>query len=219
MSPGNLLKAQLILVFITINLSVLAQTKSDAWYKGEVELIDNNTYEIDLRYVPTRSEGILQARENDELVTLSPLKVNSFEFFDLSRNERRHFVSIPTLIQNHQYQKKMFIEVLHEGNTVSLLRHTDSYGVMATETLYLKDHKTRRIFPYAIAKYTNKDLPVYINADTKLLFRLGDSHEQDLKNYATHKHLRLRKPRDIIALLTYLDQLNNISAKDVSIVR
>ena len=219
MSPANLLKVLFLLVIVTLNLSVFAQTKSDAWYTGEIELIDNHIYQVQLRYVPTRSEGLLQARENEALMTLSPLKIKSFEFFDSLRNEYRRFVSIPTFMENHQYQKKMFIEVLYPGNAVSLFRHTNSYGMMATEALYLMDHRTQEIFPYAVSKYSHRNKPVYINADTKLLFQLGRVHTKELKDYATRNHLRLRKLQDISALLTYLDQLSNISAKEISPLR
>ena len=216
MSPANLLKTTITILIIIANIPVFAQIKTDAWYQGEIELIDNHSYKVDLRYVPTRSEGLLQARENGEVLTLSPLKVTSFDFFDTLKNEYRHFVSIPTFLERHQYQTRMFIEVLYAGNAVSLLRHTDSFGMMAIETLYLMDHDMQDIFPYAVSKYSRKNRPVYINADTKLLFQLTDKHKKELKDYAAGNHLRLRKPQDIIALLTYFDQLSNISAQDSS---
>ena len=216
MSPGNLPKVILTTLFVALNVLAFAQVKTDAWHQGEVELIDNKVYKVNLRYVPTRSEGLLQAMENGELMTLSPLKVKSFEFFEESKNEYRYFISVPNFLENHQYQKRIFIEVLYAGSGISLLRHADSYGMMATETLYLMDHIKEEIFSYAVSKYSRKNRPVYINADTKLLFQLADKHKKELKDYVASHDLNLRKPRDIIALLTYHDQLSNISAQDNS---
>ena len=216
MSPGSPLKIIVVILFTIIIAPVFGQIKTDAWHAGEIELIDNRVYQVDLRYVSARSESMLQARENGELLTLSPLKVKSFEFFDSSKNEYRYFISIPNFMENHQYQKKMFIEVLYNGNSISLLRYTDSFGMMATEGLYLMDQGTHAIFPYAVAKYSSKNRPVYINADIKLLFQLADDHKKALRDYAGTNQLGLRNPKDVITLLTYLDQISNISAQDNS---
>ena len=215
MSSSKFTKILTLATVACLNITVIAQTKSDSWYRGEIELIDNNVYQVELRFVPTRSEGLLQAKEDEELITLSPLKVKSFSYFDEARNERRQFVSIPTFLGNHQYQKKMFIEVLYPGNAVSLLRHTDSFGMMATEALYLMDHNTQDVLPYAVSKYSNKNKPIYINADTRLLFKLREAHAKEMKDYTARNNLKLRRPKDIIALLNYLDQISNISAKDI----
>ena len=216
MSPVSLLKSTLSVFFITIQTGVFAQIKSDAWYHGKIELIDEHVYDVELRYVFTRMEGLLQVREYDEVVTLSPLKVKAFEFFDTAKDAYRRFVSVSSFMEHAQYQKKLFIEVLYDGNEISLLRRTDSFGAMPTESLYLMDHKTQSIMPYAVSKYSRKNSSVYINADTRLLYQMTYKYKKQLKDYVSRNHLKLKKPEDIIALLVYFDQLANLSVKDSS---
>ncbi|MDN5214789.1 hypothetical protein QQ020_22105 [Fulvivirgaceae bacterium BMA12] len=216
MSPTSLLKATLCALTITIHAGVFAQVKSDAWYPGKIELIDDHIYDVELRYVFTRMEGLLQVREFDEVVTLSPIKVKSFEFYDAIRDEHRRFVSVSSFMEHVQYRKKLFIEVLYDGNEISLLRRTDSFGAMPTESLYLMDHQTQNILPYAVSKYSRKNSSVYINADTKLLYQLTYKHKRELRDYVSRNSLKLKKPEDIITLLVYFDQLANLSVKDSS---
>ncbi len=210
------LKKLLSVIIILFNCQFFcsAQFKKNPWFQGQVQLADNQKFDVALRLLSERSEGLLQVKEEGQLITLSPVKVKSFQFFDEAREQQRKFVSLATNINQHQYKKNMFFEVFFQGKSISLLGRTDSFNMSSFESLYIHDHKENLILPFTTSKWVKRNIPVYQKPNLKVLYAMAGDLKNDLKNYINANNLSLKDPEDMIALLTHFDHLATATSQN-----
>lgn len=203
-----------LIPLIIFNTPGFTQSKKNVWHQGEIQLPDDQVYRVELRFISDRTEGLLQVKEQNQLLTLSPLKVKSFQFFDSLRNQQRKFVSLSVQMDDYQYKKNLFFEVLYNGESVSLLGRTDSFSISSFESLYLHNHKEDIILPFATSKWMKNKRPVYQKPDVKLLYEMAGERKNELKSFITSNKLQLNHPADMIALLTHFDHLSAATSKN-----
>ncbi|MDN5199894.1 hypothetical protein QQ008_00935 [Fulvivirgaceae bacterium BMA10] len=196
----------------------------DSWYDGQVVLANDSRHHVKLRYNGRLTEGLLQVKENDRIYTLNPDKVTSFSYYDSARDEQRSYISMPIFIEYHQHAKKLFMEVLHEGNSISLLRRTDVLNPKAfvsnrhkdsnktkkyfkRESLYLLDHSLNRIYNFKSTSYAHQKYRNYSNADKKLLFGMMGHYGDDVKAYASLHKIKVNSVENISRLLDHYHRL------------
>ncbi len=199
---------------ISCHATCFSQFKKNPWVKGNVRLTDNQEFQVELRLLSERSEGLLQVREGGQLITLSPVKVKSFDFYDEARGQQRSFVSLVTTLSQNHYKKNMFFEVFFQGKSISLLGRTDSYNMASFESIYIHDHKEDVILPFTTSKWVRHHKPVFQKPNLKVLFALAGDLKSDLKSYINANNLSLKDPEDMITLLNHFDYLTTATSKN-----
>jgi len=92
------------------------------WARGTVYFADGKTSDADLLLLVSFNEGSLQLRKGNQVATYSPNLVNGFVYYDSLFEKYREFESVRTQFRRRTGSKKVFLEVLYQGEKYSLYR-------------------------------------------------------------------------------------------------
>ena len=98
------------------------------WYKGNIYLADGSITQGDIRYC--LDQDLVMLKKDEQTLTLSPVKVDSFVIFDDYLNASRSFYTLPFKELNG-YSRKRFFELLYKGK-ISLLNR-EGEMIVATD--------------------------------------------------------------------------------------
>lgn len=108
---------------------LLSDQECSGWYKGSMYLADGSVTNGDVRYC--LDHDLVMLKKNEQTLTLSPVKVDSFVIFDDHLNDSRSFYALHFKELNG-YGRKRFFELLYRGK-ISLLNREDEMIVATDE--------------------------------------------------------------------------------------
>lgn len=170
---------------------------SPDWTSGLVVLETNDTISCTLRFNQMVSEGLLQALDGDNILTLSVKDVKSFLFFDPKKNRYRRFftLSIPL---NGYVTREMFLEYVYGNENVSILNHK----TMGLAHTYMEFSPLKQATPmnkqYLLDSSTGVLLPM---SKENALSLLGN--KEKMASFIESNEIRFRKVSDYVKIFEY----------------
>jgi hypothetical protein len=117
-------------LLIGVMLPIHAQTKSQitgkdlpAWSRGTIVLQNGDTIQCDLRYSRMTPEGLLQVRDNENIITVTAKDAKAFSYFDEKKNAVRKFYAFTMLPDPTAPTREFFLECVYGNDHFSILNH------------------------------------------------------------------------------------------------
>lgn len=93
------------------------------WTRGYVVLVTGDTVRCEMNYSPAVSEGLLQVKEDGNILTLSVKEVRAFSYLDQKKNITRRFYTFPVYDENISTSREYFLEFIYENPHAAILNH------------------------------------------------------------------------------------------------
>ncbi len=204
----------LILVFTQLNASAQKQNirgqslekisnKTFQWHYGDVVFNNNDTLRCEFAYNPLILEGVIQIKDNDQLLTYGPRHIKGFSFNEDVERRFLVFSVVDTDSYNTQpYQ--CFFEVVF---------HNQKISVLAKEILYIDgsdDYNTmfnrlRNINLLFLAEMEKRILHDY---SKKSLLKLTKNKETEVEEFIKTNNLKFKKdPADFQKVIEYYSSI------------
>ena len=218
MSTCKVYRVVLFLLMLGFNSFVAQAQRNAYWIEGKVTFKNGETQYGVLNYDATVSEGLLQVKNSQRILTYTVKDVESFSFFDDHTEQWRRFYAFPLYLVQGGVVRDFFMEVVYRGKQWSILRKKERWaGSLAYQKLSPESYVLQR--PKAKLKYARYHEICYllnmetgeIEEMTKELFLTSlSSQAQKLKDYRKETRLRLHTIEDYITLLDYYHQLSTV---------
>ena len=188
--------------------SLLAQSQTNEkfvirWNDGSVVFKTGDTLMCKLRYNHAASCGILQVLENEIPVTVSPLDVASFSFYDERKQRLRRFSSL-AIGQLEEKGQFFFVENIYSDHRFSIVNHRTMdvpNGYMNYTRLISKPVPMSKKF--ILDATTGQLLPL----SKENAIRLLENRRNEVMSYIQNNHLKFKKTADYIHLFEYHSSL------------
>ena len=208
------LRTSLIVVIGCIATQAYAQ-RNAYWIEGKVTFKNGHTQYCMLNYDATVSEGLLQIREGEKLLTYTVKDVERFSFFDDNAGQWRRFYSIPFYLTQGKVTREFFMELVYSGEQWSILRKKErwvgpyTYQVLSPESYVLqraeKKIKYARFYEQSYLLDMETGAVEELTKDT-LLESVRDQ-KPAMKAFIKEHRLRFHAVEDFVDLLNYYHQL------------
>lgn len=167
------------------------------WTSGVVVLETNDTVACMLRYNQFVSEGLLQVKDSDNILTLSVKDVKSFFFFDSLTSRYRKFFTLSVPL-NGQRSREMFLEYVYGNETVSILNHK----TMGLAHAYMEFTPFKQPVPlnrqYLLDCRSGKVMPISVQNALALL-----NKKQQVSRFIDENGIRFKKLSDYVKVFEY----------------
>lgn len=109
-----------IILILLGNVSIAQRFPSQVWHEGKLVMLEGDTLEGSIMY--NQETDLIQYTINNRetIQTFTPRKILYYEIFDRTRNNYRHFYSLPYSLGGG-YKAPILFELIHEGNKLTLL--------------------------------------------------------------------------------------------------
>lgn len=201
---------QLTFILILLVFSATAQRfSSQLWHDGVLDLKDGKTLKGKLKY--NLESDIVFLNNSEQVFSLNPEQVESFQFTDAITARTRYFFSLPYALQNN-YRRNYFFELLVEGKKNLLTREE-----ISRETRYYYDPYWMGSSP-AYSVLVQKENYFLMNNEARIeefesakdMVELAFSkHQEKIKRYVKMNHLRLENRDDMTAVVDYFNSLES----------
>jgi len=174
------------------------------WTRGFVVLVTGDTVRCEMNYSPAVSEGLLQVKDEGNILTLSVKEVKAFSYSDKKKNITRRFYTFPVYDENKSTTREYFLEFIYENPHAAILNHhmlvnkvlSSPYSngasyAMIMELKYLLDVRTGKLVQLskkeAMALMASKRdmVEAYIKANSIRLKNDVEEYIKVLDYYAT----------------------------------
>jgi hypothetical protein len=211
-----------VLIFLSFTILTIHHAfaqRSMPWTDGIIELTDGKRMEGKIQYNFEASEGLVRYKSGKRILTYSPASVRVFSFTDTRTNQYREFHSLMVNDKIRQVKRKYFLELLFEGELVTLLKQHYSldnrFSPDAAEKdqikdcIILMDMRGQTLEYYSQPQRPSTILipggkPIF---NTDLLYRLTSTKESEVAAFV-HKHqINLKTESGLIATMTEFHHL------------
>jgi hypothetical protein len=93
------------------------------WTQGYVVLVTGDTVRCEMNYSPAVSEGLLQVKDDGNILTLSVKEVKAFSYLDQKKKVTRRFYTFPVYDENVSTSREYFLEFIYENPHAAILNH------------------------------------------------------------------------------------------------
>lgn len=191
-------------LLIVINIS-FAQGKLGDWRQAKVFLNDGTEKNVEILLDEQIYEGILITKAENKLKTYTSYQLSHFVIE--GDNANRSFYSIPYKGDLDAKTRKLFLELLYNGEEISLLSQKYYVSEYAYETLILFDMESLQLLPYTKPTLLSPLTKNFEKAQEEVLVSMFGNSQVDMESYITSKRLKLSKKEDVILALEYYHEL------------
>lgn len=193
------------------------------WIEGKVTFKNGETQYCVLNYDATVSEGLLQIRENQKILTYSVKEVESFSFFDDYVGHWRRFYAFPLYLVRGGVTRDFFMELVYHGAQWSILRKKErwvgsyTYQMLSPESYFVRRpvKKLKYARYYEICYLLDMKTGKIEELTRDLLLASTQDQQTAIKDYIKEHRLRFHTVEDFVYLLEYYHQL--LSATEPSL--
>ena len=206
------LSGSLLLLLISIYCS------AQEWKVGEVRFNNGESEILQFKLNHYLFEGSIIIQNQERQYTFTPEQIQSFEFEGL-QGKTHLYRSLLLEVEGLQRPKKHFLEVLHEG-TISLYRHTwdlpkNPYKASSPENVVTKEiliagKPEATLFPITDWAYYNPGRTHFPGSKKKRLLQSMGVLKPQIKDFVKSSNLSYSRLPDLIAILSYYDDLSNL---------
>jgi hypothetical protein len=175
------------------------------WKNGTVVLDTGDTIACELSYNQTVSEGLLQVKDGDNVLTLTVNDVFAFSYFDHDKEHMRTFLALAVKnAEGSNYKRKYFLEYHYGNDKIAIVSHKTIF-ILHINTNYYNDLK--KPVPIAYRYLLNVETDEIFPFDEDNAIFLMKDKEKIIKNYMNENKLKLRKEEDYIKVFQYYASL------------
>lgn len=172
------------------------------WTNGIVVLETNDTIRCKLRYNQMVTEGLLQVKENAQVLTLSVRDVKSFLYFDRKKKKVRQYFTLALPVEASNRDREYFVEYIYGNARVSILNHR-TIGV-ANEMLEFTPFRT----PVPVSKKYLLDVQsgTLLPLTRENALKMAGSGSEPIK-FVQQQGLKFKKTDDFIEFFEFCRRL------------
>ncbi len=208
------LRYVLLTTLLLTSIFVSAQRNSH-WIEGKVTFKNGETQYRMLNYDATVSEGLLQLREDDKVLTYSVKEVDEFSFFDDDAGQWRRFYALPLYLVQGDVTRTFFMELVYSGSKWSVLRKKErwvgpyTYQLLSPESYVIQQpiNKIRFARYYEISYLLNMENGEIEELSKESLLTSVDDQRKPIRKFIKEHRLKLDVDEDCVYLLEYYHYL------------
>lgn len=183
---------------------LLSEQSCSEWYEGDIHLTDKSVARGEISYC--LDHDVIMLKKEDQTLTLSPMKVDSFVIFDHFLNELRSFHTLPFKELNG-YSRKKFFELLYDGK-ISLLNREDAMMVAAEQGFDETSDLTEWVLIDRYYMLDEKGEVSYFSGKTNDLLTFMKGQAILVSDYIIDQQLDVSRREDLIAVLRYYNTIH-----------
>ncbi|MFT6962428.1 MAG: hypothetical protein ACJAWV_002159 [Flammeovirgaceae bacterium] len=204
----NRLKLTFLLNLLVFSISA-QKFSSELWHEGVVDLKEGKTIKGKIKY-NLESDVVLLNVEN-QVLSLNPNQVESFQFSDELTARTRYFFSLPYAFENN-YKRNYFFELLLEGKKNLLTRekivretryYYSPYGIGSSPAYTALEQQEDFFLMGNDARIKGFESPKGL-IETSL-----SNHYDKIKSYIKMNHLKIEKRNDMSMIVEYYNGLGS----------
>lgn len=185
------------------------------WIEGKVTFKNGHTQYCVLNYDATVSEGLLQVKEDRQLLTYSVREVESFSFFDDYAGQWRRFYSVPLYLTSGRVTRNFFMELVYHGPRWSILRKKErwvgsyTYQVLLPESYVIQrpEKKIKYARYYEVSYLLNMETGEIEELTEDALRTAVSDRQPAMRAYIKAHRLRFHTMDDFVEVLDYYHRL------------
>jgi hypothetical protein len=172
------------------------------WVQGSIVLVTGDTVPCKMNYNPLVTEGLLQVKDEGNILTLSVREVKAFSYFDLEENKTRRFYTLPVHSEDISKTREYFLEHIYENPAIAILRH---------HTVQLRNYPydpITHVLPVEYNFLLNVHTGELRDFNEKEALALMENKEDKVRAFMKTNNIKLRKDvKDYILVFNYYASL------------